>query len=129
MAIRKSSAVPPSQLPKLTEVLDAQRGAKAHGVAPMAEANLVPELAATTPIAVRDSSAAFDEAQFTQEVLAELQQQIDTQLEQRLGRTLAPALARVAEELVAELRQELSGALHELVAHAVAQALARRRGG
>lgn len=127
MAIRKSSALPPGQLPKLTEVLDAERRAKSHEMAPMAEANLVPEMAPTAPAALRGPGTGFDEALFTQQLLAELQQQIDAQLEQRLRDGLAPALARVENELVAELRQDLSAALPEMVAHAVAKALARRR--
>jgi len=75
---------------------------------------LVPELA---------PPRAWDADQITRQVLASLEQRLDTLFEARLREALAPALARAADGLIRELRPELTQALHDLVHEAVARAL------
>ena len=69
-----------------------------------------------------------DEAQLTQNILADLQHQIDLMLEYRLREAIGPALARTADALIREVRTDLAASMRELVARAVAQELARHRG-
>jgi hypothetical protein len=69
-----------------------------------------------------------DEAQLTQNILADLQRQIDLMLEYRLREAIGPALARTADALIREVRTDLAASMRELVARAVAQELARHRG-
>jgi hypothetical protein len=68
-----------------------------------------------------------DEAQLTQNILADLQRQIDLMLEYRLREAIGPALARTADALIREVRTDLAASMRELVARAVAQELARHR--
>ena len=69
-----------------------------------------------------------DEAQLTQNILADLQRQVDLMLEYRLREAIGPALARTADALIREVRADLAASMRELVARAVAQELARHRG-
>jgi hypothetical protein len=98
------SDVPPPSVPVLTEVVP---------LAPLAPAR----------------AAAVDEQALTEQVLQTLQRQIDLMLEYRLREVLAPLLAKAADGLVRDARTELAGTLREVVARAVAQELARQRGG
>jgi len=72
--------------------------------------------------------AALEEAELTQQVLADVQRQVDLLLEHRLREALAPALARLSDALIHDVRDELASTLRELVGRAVAQELQRRRG-
>ena len=91
----------------------------------------VPVLTEVVPLApaVPARTAAIDEQAITEQVLQSLQRQIDLMLEYRLREVLAPLLARAADGLVRDARTELAGTLREVIARAVAQELARQRGG
>jgi hypothetical protein len=91
--------------------------------------HVAPSHVAPAPLVAEPPRAAFDEHAVTQQVLLALQRQLDLMLEYRLREVLAPLLARAADGLVRDARTELAGALRELVARAVAQELARHRGG
>jgi hypothetical protein len=90
---------------------------------------VVPPHVAPAPLDTEPPRAAFDEQAVTQQVLLALQRQLDLMLEYRLREVLAPLLARAADGLVRDARTELAGTLRDLVERAVAQELARHRGG
>jgi len=108
---RDNPATAPGALPVLTEELDAGLGAPA------------PALPEGLPDATLDARAIEDE------VMAELVQRIDLMFEYRLREALAPTLARAADLLIREAREEVALTLRDVVSRAVAQQVARRRGG
>ena len=113
--------VPPQHVPTLTEVVDWPQA--------------MPPLARAAPAASPASrsgdlvEALPSEAQLVQRVLADLQRQTDLMLDYRLREVLTPLLARATDNLIREARGELASALRDMVARAVAQEMARHRGG
>jgi hypothetical protein len=108
---RDNPATAPGALPVLTEELEAGLGAPAR---------TVPE---------GPSDGALDARVIEEEVMAELAQRIDLMFEYRLREALAPTLARAADLLIREAREEVALTLRDVVSRAVAQQVARRRGG
>ncbi|MEO8525519.1 MAG: hypothetical protein ABI460_12420 [Caldimonas sp.] len=82
--------------------------------------------ALAAPPSVSAPAPQINQAELTQNVLADLQRQIDLMLEVRLREALAPVLARAADALIRDARKELTSALRDAVARSVAQELARR---
>lgn len=60
------------------------------------------------------------------QVLAELQQQLGSTLDEQVRLAMAPALARLTEQLLHEARRSLARSLREQVHQAVMRALASR---
>ena len=127
-------AVPePDRVPTLTEVvqLASDPWAAAAWAAAAQPAQRMPEVEApaqeepivVAPVPELAPPRAWDEDQITRQVLASLEERLDTLFEARLREALAPALARAADGLIRELRPELTQALHDLVHEAVARAL------
>ena len=112
---------PPQHVPTLTEVVDWPQA--------------MPPLARAAPAASPASrsgdlvEALPSEAQLVQRVLADLQRQTDLMLDYRLREVLTPLLARATDNLIREARGELASTLRDMVARAVAQEMARHRGG
>jgi hypothetical protein len=124
----------PAHVPVLTEVVQVEVPVPLEPKA--ADAQVQPAPPADEPAAAADWSqtvrlpggaSPLDEAQLTQNVLADVQRQVDLMLEYRLRDAVSPALARASDALIRELRAELAEALREIVARAVAQELARHR--
>jgi hypothetical protein len=122
-----SAPVPrgPAHVPTLTEVVQLD--------APAPEPAKPPEAAEAAPdwsqtVVLPPGPPLPDEAQLTQNILADLQRQVDLMLEYRLREAIGPALARTADALIREVRTDLAASMRELVARAVAQELARHRG-
>ena len=117
--------LPPQHVPTLTEVIDwpqAQQPA-----APDAPAAL--PRSSSDPLAALPNEALPNEAQLVQRVLADLQRQTDLMLDYRMREVLTPLLARATDNLIREARGELASALRDVVTRAVAQEMARHRGG
>ena len=116
---------PPERVPTLTEVVDWPQA----GLAPAAAADEA-RPADAAPVERRSAAPMrMPEEQMVQRVLAEVQRQIDLTLEYRLREVLTPLLTRVADNVIREARGELASTLRDVVARAVAQELARHRGG
>ena len=117
-------------LPTLTEVIEmpapARGASSADDKLPLAAASVVDRVA-QGGLAGPVAAPVFDEAQWVERVLTDLQRHCDLMLEYRLREALAPVLARLTEGLLRELRQELATALRDVVAHAVSQELTRQR--
>ena len=111
-------STPPQHVPTLTEVVDWPQAVQAQASAAPAISS-PGGLAATVP----------NEAQLVQRVLADLQRQTDLMLDYRLREVLTPLLARATDNLIREARGELASTLRDMVARAVAQEMARHRGG
>ena len=122
----------PAHVPTLTEVvqLDAPPTPAAPEPAGPQPAGEAPEAAPdwSQTVVMPPGATLPDEAQLTQNILADLQRQIDLMLEYRLREAIGPALARTADALIREVRSDLAASMRELVARAVAQELARHRG-
>jgi hypothetical protein len=121
----------PAHVPTLTEVV--QLDAPAAPVLPEPDSAESPEGVDAAPdwsqtVVLPPGGPLPDEAQLTQNILADLQRQIDLMLEYRLREAIGPALARTADALIREVRTDLAASMRELVARAVAQELARHRG-
>ena len=119
--------VPPQHVPTLTEVVEWPQSAQ-----PVAA--VAPALSPLTTAAASSSSSQGaetlpSEAQLVQRILADLQRQTDLMLDYRMRERLTPLLARATDNLIREARGELASTLRDMVARAVAQELARHRGG
>lgn len=101
--------ISPDRVPTLTDVLHSNDGAGAS--------------------APTDASGQGtpDDAVLAAELLASIQDRIDTLFQARLREAVAPALARAVDGLLRELGPELASAMRETAERAVAQELARRR--
>ena len=120
----------PAHVPTLTEVV--QLDVPASPAAPQPASSperLEPEPDWSQTVVLPPGAALPDEAQLTQNILADLQRQIDLMLEYRLREAIGPALARLADALVQEARGELASTLRDAVSRAVAQELSRHRQG
>ena len=104
-----SGPVSPHRVPTLTDVLHSTDGAGAS---------------APTDAFGQGTS---DDSGLAAELLASIQDRIDTLFEARLREAVAPALARAVDGLLRELGPELASALRETAERAVDQELARRR--
>ena len=113
--------VPPQNVPTLTEVVEWPQAVQPP-------AGTAPGLAAS-PASGDLADTAPTEAQLVQRVLADLQRQTDLMLDYRMRELLTPLLARATDNLVREVRGELALTLRDMVARAVAQEIARHRGG
>jgi hypothetical protein len=85
-----------------------------------------PPAAAPPPRADGD---ALQAALFVEPLLEDIVHRLDRVLERRLRDALAPELERLADRVVQAARDEVAIGLRELVERAVAEELARRRGG
>jgi len=118
-----------AHVPTLTEVVHLEAPAPpaaTQQASPREEPEPEPDWSQTVVLA--PGAPMPDEAQLTQNILADLQRQIDLMLEYRLREAIGPALARTADALIREVRADLAASMRELVARAVAQELARHRG-
>ena len=118
-------SVPPQHVPTLTEVIDWPQALQP--AAPDAPAVL--PRSSSDPLAALPNEALPNEAQLVQRVLADLQRQTDLMLDYRMREVLTPLLARATDNLIREARGELASALRDVVTRAVAQEMARHRGG
>lgn len=103
--------VSPDRLPTLTDVLQATDSP--------AVASAVGE----------QGPHSADDPELAADLLACIQERVDTLFQARLREAIAPALARAVDGLLRELGPELASALRETAERAVAQELARRRRG
>jgi hypothetical protein len=85
-------------------------------------------LQATDSAAAAPAHQAPDNSALAAELLANIQDRIDTLFQARLREAIAPALARAVDGLLRELGPELASAMRETAERAVMQELARRRG-
>jgi hypothetical protein len=116
---------PPQRVPTLTEVV--RDVAPPAAVAVPAEAQLRPDSdVASTPLL---AAALVQEARIAEQVLVRLQPQIDVLFEHRMRDVLAPAISRLTTALADEARKQLASTVREIVARAVAEEVARHRGG
>jgi hypothetical protein len=115
---------PPARVPTLTEVVELREAAPAAQVTEETAAPAAPPAF----VERRAHTAALQEDQIVQRVLADLQRQIDLMLETRMRETLTPLLTRTTDALLRDTRHELASTLRDVVARAVAQELARHRG-
>jgi hypothetical protein len=84
----------------------------------------------TTPTPTPTQPQAFtpvDEAQLTQRILEQIEQQLDTLFSERLSPLMLAVLDRAVEELAAHARNELASALPGIVSQAVSQELSQRQ--
>lgn len=84
----------------------------------------------TTPTPTPTQPQAFtpvDEAQLTQRILEQIEQQLDTLFSERLSPLMLAVLDRAVEELAAHARNELASTLPGIVSQAVSQELSQRQ--
>ncbi len=84
----------------------------------------------TTPTPTPTQPQAFipvDEAQLTQRILEQIEQQIDNMVSERLSPLMLAVLDRAVEELATHAKNELASTLRGIVSQAVSQELAKRR--
>ncbi len=84
----------------------------------------------TTPTPTPTQPQAFipvDEAQLTQRILEQIEQQLDTLFSERLPPLMLAVLDRAVEELAAHARNELASTLPDIVSQAVSQELLHRQ--
>ena len=130
-------SLPPVSVPTLTEVVE---WAPAVPPPPL---DVVPTLDDEVPVLcdaawlVERTTAAstptqpqpltpVDEAQLTQRILEQIEQQLDTLLSERLSPLMLGVLDRAVEELAAHARNELASTLPGIVSQAVSQELSQR---
>lgn len=104
-----SRPVSPDRVPTLTDVLHGSDGT-----------------VASMPTDAPEQETTDDSA-LAAELLASIQDRIDTLFQARLREAVAPALARAVDGLLRELGPELAHAMRETAERAVALELARRR--
>jgi hypothetical protein len=81
----------------------------------------------TTPTPTQPQAfTPVDEAQLTQRILEQIEQQLDTLFSERLSPLMLAVLDRAAEELAAHARNELASTLPGIVSQAVSQELSQR---
>ena len=107
-----SGPVSPDRVPTLTDVLHGTDGTDGTVASVPTDA---PEQETT------------DDSALAAELLASIQDRIDSLFQARLREAVAPALARAVDGLLRELGPELASAMRETAERAVAQELARRR--
>jgi len=82
----------------------------------------------TTPTPTQPQAfTPVDEAQLTQRILEQIEQQLDTLFSERLSPLMLAVLDRAAEELAAHARNELASTLPGIVSQAVSQQLSQRQ--
>lgn len=82
----------------------------------------------TTPTPTQPQAfTPVDEAQLTQRILEQIEQQLDTLFSERLSPLMLAVLDRAAEELAAHARNELASTLPGIVSQAVSQELSQRQ--
>lgn len=84
----------------------------------------------TTPTPTPTQPQAFspvDEAQLTQRIVEQIEQQLDTLFSERLSPLMLAVLDRAVEELATHAKNELASTLRGIVSQAVSQELAKRR--
>jgi hypothetical protein len=101
--------VSPDRLPTLTDVLQAT------------------DIPGSASVDAEDWPKSADAPVLADELLACIQERIDTLFQARLREAIAPALARAVDGLLRDLGPELASALRETAERAVAQEPARRR--
>jgi len=117
-------------LPTLTEVIELPPAMRSVAAA-STSGGPVPALSALVRDATAEASVApaVSEQELVERVLGDLQRHADLMLEVRLREVLTPALSRLADTLVSDVRLEFAATLRDLVEQAIAQELARQRGG
>jgi len=82
----------------------------------------------TTPTPTQPQAfTPVDEAQLTQRILEQIEQQLDTLFSERLSPLMLAVLDRAVEELAAHARNELASTLPGIVSQAVSQELSQRQ--
>ncbi len=130
------SSLPPVSVPTLTEVVEWAQAA------PPPTLDVVPTLHDEMPAlcdeawpvehikpthAQPQAFTPVDEAQLTQRILEQIEQQLDTMVSERLSPLMLAVLDRAAEELAAHAKNELASTLRGIVSQAVSQELAKCR--
>lgn len=131
------SPLPPVSVPTLTEVVEWAPAVPPppldavptlHGEVPvLCDAAWLVERTtpALTPMQPQPLTP-IDEAQLTQRILEQIEQQLDTLLSERLSPLMLGVLDRAVEELAAHARNELASMLPGIVSQAVSQELSQR---
>ncbi len=130
--------LPPVSVPTLTEVVEWAPAAPPppldvvptlHDEMPVLcdAAWLVERTAPTSTHTQLQVLTPVDEAQLTQRILEQIEQQLDTLFSERLPPLMLAVLDRAVEELAAHARSELASTLPGIVSHAVSQELSRRQ--
>ena len=131
-------SLPPVSVPTLTEVVE-----WAPAVPPppldavptlydevpvLCDAAWLVERTALTPTPTQPQAfTPVDEAQLTQRILEQIEQQLDTLFSERLPPLMLAVLDRAVEELTAQARNELASMLPGIVSQAVSQELSQRQ--
>lgn len=120
--------VPPDNIPTLTEVVTWPDAANdtARQATPAQEPETDRLDALVEQADSRQAAPAFDEQQFSQRLLGEVQRQVELMLDVRLREALAPILSRAADAMIRDARKELTAAMRDVVSRSIAEELARR---
>jgi len=129
-------SLPPVSVPTLTEVVEWAPAAPPppldavptlHDEVPvLCDAAWLVERTTPTPTQPQ-AFTPVDEAQLTQRILEQIEQQLDTLFSERLSPLMLAVLDRAAEELAAHARNELASTLPGIVSQAVSQQLSQRQ--
>lgn len=129
-------SLPPVSVPTLTEVVEWAPAVQSalhddvpslHDELPASSDMAWPAESATLADAPSASIMPIDEAQLTQRILEQIEQQLDIMFSERLSPLMVAVLDRAADELAAHARNELASTLQGIVRQAVSQELAQRR--
>lgn len=129
-------SLPPVSVPTLTEVVEWAPAVPPppldavptlHDEVPvLCDAAWLVERTTPTPTQPQAFSP-VDEAQLTQRIVEQIEQQLDTLFSERLPPLMLAVLDRAVEELVAHARNELASTLPGIVSQAVSQELLQRQ--
>ena len=81
----------------------------------------------TPPPTQPQAFSPVDEAQLTQRIVEQIEQQLDTLFSERLSPLMLAVLDRAVEELAAHARNQLASTLPGIVSQAVSQELSQRQ--
>lgn len=131
-------SLPPVSVPTLTEVVEWAPAVPPppldavptlHDEVPvLCDAAWLVERTTPTPAPTQPQPfTPVDEAQLTQRILEQIEQQLDTLFSERLSPLMLAVLDRAVEELTAQARNELASMLPGIVSQAVSQELSQRQ--
>jgi hypothetical protein len=129
-------SLPPVSVPTLTEVVEWAPAVPPppldvvptlHDEVPvLCDAAWLVERTTPTPTQPQAFSP-VDEAQLTQRIVEQIEQQLDTLFSERLSPLMLAVLDRAVEELAAHARNQLASTLPGIVSQAVSQELSQRQ--
>jgi hypothetical protein len=131
-------SLPPVSVPTLTEVVEWAPAVPPppldvvptlHDEMPvLCDAAWLVEPATPTPTPTQPQAfTPVDEAQLTQRIVEQIEQQLDTLFSERLSPLMLAVLDRAVEELAAHARNQLASTLPGIVSQAVSQELSQRQ--